>query len=114
MYEIILSFFAVIGVVLLIVRFLDFLFYRRFKTGGILILDLSGKTETEVIMLIELIATVRDRACGKAALEKTYLITDKSCQIKRDDLYRLLNSFGIPGCVHERENISEIDLNKSD
>ena len=103
MTYIILSFFAVIGLALLVIRFLDYLFYRSIHSGGKLILDMRGKNEEEIFLILELIATVRDRKSGEAAIEELYLITDRSCHFNRDGLERLLSVFSLPGRVIDEE-----------
>lgn len=114
MTEIILSFFAVIGLALLAIRFLDYLFYRKTKSGGKLVLDLCGKSEEEVLLLLELIATVRDRKSGEAAIEELFLITDRSCHLNRDGIESLLTTFALPGTVLEKERIAETILTRFD
>ena len=114
MTYIILSFFASIGLALLVIRFLDHLFYRNIHSGGRLILDVRGKNEDEIFLMLELIATVRERKSGEAAIEELYLITDRSCHLNRDGLERLLSVFSLPGRVMEKEEHPESVFTKTE
>lgn len=105
MTEIILSFFAIIGIVLMAINLCDFFFYRKYKENLPLLVDLKGKNELESIEILELIATVRQRRSGKAAISEVMILTDSSSEIKRDDIYRYLKIFGIPGTIYENIEI---------
>ena len=70
MTKIILSFFAIIGIVLMAINLCDYLFYRKYKENLPLIVNLKGKSELESIEILELIATVRQRRSGKAVISE--------------------------------------------
>lgn len=101
MTKIILSFFAIIGIVLMAIHLCDYLFYRKYKVNLPLIVDLKGKSELESIEILELIATVRQRSSGKAAISELMVLTDPTSEIKKEDVYRYLKVFGIPGTIYE-------------
>jgi len=99
MTEILLSFFAVIGITLLAIRICDYLFYRKTVLNAPLILNFSDKCEEEIISVLELIATVRQRSSGKAVLSRLVVL------VKEDDIetHRIcehyLNVFELPGLI---------------
>ena len=105
MTEIILSFFAIIGIVLIAIYICDYFFYRKYKECLPLLVDLKGKSELESIEILELIATVRQRKSGKAAISELMILTDNTSEIKRDDIYRYLKIFGIPGTIYNNVEI---------
>ncbi len=105
MTEIILSFFAIIGIVLMAIHLCDFFFYRKCTENLPLLVDLKGKSELESIEILELIATVRQRRSGKAAISELMVLTDSSSEMQKDELYRYLKIFGIPGTIYENIEI---------
>lgn len=104
MTEIIISFFCVIGISLLIVHFLDYLFYRKYTPGCKLIVDLRKKNREEAIEVLELIGTVRSRKSGSAAIGDLILLIDGKNEIGRDEVYRYLRVFSLPGTVYSEDD----------
>lgn len=105
MTEIILSFFAIIGIVLLSIHMCDYFFYRKYKENLPLFVDLREKSELEAIEILELIATVRQRKSGRAAISELMILIRSDSKIKRDDIYHYLKIFNIPGTVYENIEI---------
>jgi len=104
MTEIIVSFFCVIGISLLIVHFLDYIFYRKYTSGCKLIVDLRKKNREEAIEILELIGTVRSRKSGAAAIGDLILLIDGKNEINRDEVYHYLRVFSLPGTVYHNED----------
>ena len=76
MNEIILSFFAVIGITLLGSYLFDTYFYSKFSVTAKVLLDLRGKCEEEAIQALELLAAVNGRKSGAVLLKNTVILTD--------------------------------------
>ncbi len=104
MAEIILSFFAVIGIVLLAIRIFDTIFYRKMETDIDLIVNLKGKSEEEVIALFELLSTVRSSKSGKAATGRIYYLCNEKYGIKRETIYHYDKIFNLNGTVIKKED----------
>ena len=100
MIEIILSFFAVIGIALLTVRICDTIFYHKFHIRLPLIVDLRGKTEEEAIEIFELIASVRQRSSGKAAISDLIVLIGRGGSFHREAAYHYIKIFDLKGTVY--------------
>ena len=108
MFDLILTFFSVIGITLLVIQFLDFLFYRKAKLPAKLFLDLREKSEEEIIEMLEMIGTVRSKKSGCATIREVIVIIDKRGSTPKSKLYRYMRAFGIIGTVYEEgENYLE-------
>ena len=77
MSEIILSFFAVIGITFLAIYTCDYFFFRKFGHKLSLIADLREKNEAETIEIFELILSIRERQSGKALLGEMIVLVNK-------------------------------------
>lgn len=98
MIELIISFFASVGVILLIVELCDFLFYRTYNPKTLLTVDLTGCDEQEIIRLLEVISTIRRKRSGKAVLGRIAFRLDKN-KNNEEFLYHYMNIFQIPGKI---------------
>jgi hypothetical protein len=105
MTEIILSFFSAIGITLLTVRILDYFFYRKRNYHLSLIVDLRGKNCDEVLETMELIATVRSHASGKAAVSRLIIIPDEENTEAYNLTKKLLSAFSIPVSIFVSEKV---------
>lgn len=103
MIEIILSFFAVIGITLMALIFCDFLFFRKFDQTLPLIVDLRTLSESEVIETFELITTVRQKTSGKAAIGKIIVLVRNDEAEKRKLANHYMKVFHIPGTLYDDE-----------
>ncbi len=99
MKEIILSFLSVIAVAFFVLHFFDFLVYRKFKSDLKTIADIRGKTQEDIIELLELISTVRGKTSGKSALQELVFVVGKSCPFTKDVLDSYINAYSIPGTI---------------
>ena len=99
MSEILLSFFAVIGVTFLVMMLMDFLFYRKANSDSVLLLDFREKSEEEMVEVFEMISTVRSRRSGKGAISKVIVILKKNGGISKDRVYQYINAFSLNGAV---------------
>ena len=104
MAEIILSFFAVIGITLLAIRIFDTVFYRKMSPDIKLIVNLDGKSEEEIIILLELLSTVRMSKSGKAATGRIYYLYNGKCCLRRDEIYHYDRIFNLKGTVINDED----------
>lgn len=100
MTEIILSFFAVIGITLLLLHFCDYLFYRKFHPNLTLFVDLRSKCEEEAIEILELLSTVRSKKSGQAAIGEIVILIKRHQNLDDKVLYHYLNVFQLPGKVY--------------
>lgn len=104
MTEIILSFFAVIGITLLTLQFFDFIFFRKFNPNLPLIVDLRNKDKKEIIETFELISTVRQKTSGKSAITKLIVLTKNTCDEKANIAKKYMEIFHIPGEIYDQNN----------
>ncbi len=89
MAEIILSFFAVIGITFLAIYICDYFFFRKFEHKLSLFVDLREKNESETIEIFELITSVRDRESGKALLGELIVLASAD----NNDIIRIANHY---------------------
>ncbi len=110
MTEIILSFFAVIGITLLTLRICDFIFFHKFKPDLKLIVDIREKEAKDVIEIFELITTVRQNTSGKALASKLFIIINPGDKHNHDIAKKYLDTFQIDGTFYEKvdEKFEEI------
>lgn len=101
MTEIILSFFAVIGITLLAMQFCDYIFFRKLKPGLKLIVDIRERSEKEIIEIFELITTVRQKTSGKSAVSELIVLTTSLYDKKSDIAKRYMEIFHIEGTLYE-------------
>ena len=97
MAEIILSFFAVIGLMFVTIYTCDYLFYRKFKQKMTLVVNLSKSSIIECIDTLELIATIRQMTIGKAAIPFVQIIIAPSDLEAKKLVQEYMRVFKIPG-----------------
>ncbi len=102
MLEIILSFFASIGIVLIAARFMDYLFYRNTKVPLTLLVDLRQKTEEEAIEILELISTVRQSYVGRAVIGEILVFIDEK-ELSRRAVEFYMKAFSLNGIIFSSE-----------
>lgn len=99
MAEIILSFFAVIGMLFLIVYVCDYFFYRTYNENLVLTIDTRVMTIEACIDSFELISSVRQTASGRAILSNLCVIVsdyyDEKAKLSRE----YMRVFHIPGKI---------------
>lgn len=110
MSNIILSFFAAIGIVLLVVRIGDYLFYRKCKFCLPLVVDLRKKDAEEIIEIFELITTVRNRTSGRAAISDLIILSDQRDTLQSDLIQYYINSFDLRGKIYYGSDTDWKDL----
>ena len=71
-----------------------------------LLVDLREKNETETIEILELIATVRQRRSGRAAIGELMILSTANSGLNQDEIYHYLKIFGIPGTVYENVDLT--------
>ena len=99
MSEILLSFFAIIGMLFLIIYTCDYFFYRNFNHELILTFDISALTAAECIEVFELITTVRQTTIGKAAIGKVLILSDDASSESTKLAKEYMRIFKIPGKI---------------
>ncbi len=104
MAEIILSFFAVIGILFFIIYLCDYLFYRNFHPNFTLTLDTRDMSLEACIDSFELINTVRQTAAGKAILSNLSIIVSDFDDEKARLSKEYIKVFDIPAVLQERTN----------
>ena len=104
MIEIILSFFAAIGVVLLLTTLFDFIFYRKYESGFVLKMDMRGKDIEQIIFDLELIHTVRSKKSGEVVIASVEIVSDHNEDFRRK-IYSYMKIFSIPGIVVFEEKL---------
>ncbi len=105
MAEIIISFFAVIGITFLGIYLCDFFFFRKFYHKLSLIVDLREKNELETIEIFELILSVRERKSGKAAVGELIVLVKKEAIDVRRIANHYIHSFHLSGKILEDDEI---------
>ncbi len=104
MPEIILSFFAIIGLMFLIIYICDYFFYRNYRHTLTLIVDIRKLTVEECIETFELITSIRRTTIGKAAIGSLLVLTSTQ---KQDVTYlakEYMRIFRIPGIIQEKDH----------
>lgn len=109
MAEILVSFFAVIGITFLGIYLCDFFFFRKFSHKLSLLVDLREKDEIETVEIFELILSVRDRRSGKAAIGEIIVLTKNNAIDVRRIAYHYINYFKLSAKILEE---SDIDINQ--
>ena len=99
MSEIVLSFFAVIGITLLGLLLFDRLAYRHRRYNGKLILDLRGKCTDERWDMIECAAYTYRKPCGRSVMGEVILLIESDGAEEEEKLLRYLSYFDLPGSV---------------
>lgn len=99
MSEILLSFFAIIGMLFLIIYICDYFFYRKFNQELILTFDISSLSAAECIEIFELITTVRQTTIGKAAIGKVLILSDDASCENTKLAKEYMRIFKIPGTI---------------
>ena len=100
MAEILLSFFAVIGMLFLIIYLCDYFFYRNFHPVLSLIVDTRKMTEQECIESFELITSLRQTTSGKAAIGNLVVLVADTNEIKAKLSREYMQIFRIPGEIY--------------
>ncbi len=101
MAEIILSFFAIIGVALLIDYLCDYLFFRKSEPDIKMTIDLRNKGEEELLDVFELLSTVSQRKSGQAITKNLDIIIDRNNPLMKNMVADYIRVF------HLRANITE-------
>jgi len=112
MKEIILSFFAVIGITLLVLNGMDFIFYKKYKPNVTLKISLETTEESELIRIFELVSTVRKAPCGKALIQKIEIELPMIEAKKQELLLYYLKLFELENSVLIWKNANDMDLKK--
>lgn len=97
MAEILLSFFAVIGLLFFIVYLCDYMFYRNFHQNTKLTIDTRKMSVNACIDTFELVNTVRQTTSGKAILSDLLVIVSDSNEEKARIAREYMRIFHIPG-----------------
>ena len=95
MAQLILSFFASIGVILLVVELCDFIIYRKYRLNSRLIIDLRNKNEADVIEVFEALSGIRRKRSGRAVLREIKIISEDNSE-KTDYIRHYSKIFEIP------------------
>ena len=103
MAEIILSFFAVIGVILLIDYFSDYLFFRKSKPDIKMTIDLRNKDEEEILDTFELISTVSQRKSGQAISRNLHIIINRNNPLMKNMISDYLLLFRLRAHITESD-----------
>jgi len=104
MAEILLSFFAVIGMLFLLIYFCDYLFYRSFSQKMTLTVDTRNRTEEDCMEIFELITSLRQMTIGKAALNHIIILVSDLDDNHAKLAYEYIRVFKLPGEVREEKN----------
>ena len=114
MTQIFISFFAVVGITLLGVRIFDFFFYRKFRPDLSLLVDLRNTSPEQTIEIFELIALVRLRASGRAAIPELKIILDENDSFTKNLTRRFLCEYHLPSRIYESfEQISRSEQSEN-
>ena len=99
MAEIILSFFAIIGMMFLIVYVCDFIFYHKYHQTAVLTIDTRTMSMDVVIDMFELINTVRQTTSGKALVSNLLVIVSNLNDEKSKIAREYMRIFHISGTI---------------
>ena len=106
MAEIILSFFAVIGITFLALQVCDYFFFRNFKHILSLIVDLRGKSVGETIEVLELITSVRQWQSGRSALCDLIVVAPRDNPEIRKIASYYFTTFHLSGKIYDDGDLS--------
>ena len=109
MSEIILSFFAIIGMLFLIIYICDYFFYRNFKQTLVLTIDLTEISSQECIEIFELITSVRQTTIGKAVISFVQVLVSETKDEKANLAKEYMRVFKIPGTIQAKSMKSITD-----
>ena len=104
-------FFAILGLIFLLIGFCDFLFYRKCTYSMPLIFDSRKKTESELIDMLEIITTVRRSQIGKCAITKLIVLTDEKNTRNNQILKYYMETFQMEADFYQFEDGSWIKIN---
>jgi len=110
MAEIFLSYFAIVGMMFMIIYFSDLIFYRKFNTKMVLTFDTRKLSVEECIDALELIHSVRQFASGKAAISELNILVRDNDEEKERVIKEFLRVFNIPGEIKILECESNVTL----
>ncbi len=86
-------FFAILGLMFVLIEICDYLFYRKFRADMSLVLEVFSKSEQELIDMLEIITTVRRSQAGKCAISKLIVLTSEDDIEKNRILLHYMQSF---------------------
>ena len=93
--EFIIIFFAILGLLFLLIGICDIIFYRKCTYTLPTILDARGKSESELIDMLEIITTVRRSQIGKCAITSLVVLTEEENIRNNQILKYYMESFQI-------------------
>ena len=105
MAEIFLSFFAVIGMLFLLVYICDYFFYRNFNHSITVTVDTRNMTIENCIDTFELINIIRQTCSGKAFVSNLNVIASNSEVEKIKLAKEYITFFHIPGRIQVLDDI---------
>ena len=94
---ILLSVFAAVGFIFLLIRFFVFCFYRKKAYPAMLLIDLKGLSREEIIDLFETVSTVTHSSPGKALIEKVAVRLDPDGDADLEEIGLFLRVFELKG-----------------
>ncbi len=97
MAEILLSFFAVIGLMFLVIYICDYFFYRKYNQRLTLAIDARKMSIEQCIDTFELINSVRQTTSGKAAIASILVIVENENNENIKIVREYMRIFHIPG-----------------
>ncbi len=119
MLDIVLAFFAVIGITFLLVHFFSFLYYRKLSYQIPLEADLRHMDKNEAIDFFELLSTVSHSSSGKALIGKVIVFLKEDQELTQEDVLRYFSIFDLEGEVllvgnevpyHPLENFAQREI----
>lgn len=108
MAEIILSFFAVIGICALFLRFFEVLSFRDIdiKSTLPLLIDLRGKEKEEIFDLFEMLYSVCHRPSGKI-IQNSICVFQEKAPLSRAELMELCLLFHLKAVILDENEFEE-------
>ena len=99
MAEIILSFFAVIGMLFILIYLCDYLFYRNFNQSITITIDTRNMTIENCIDTFELINIIRQTSSGKAFISNLNVVVSNYEEEKVKLAKEYMTFFHIEGSI---------------
>ena len=98
--EIILAFFAVVGLTFIGIGVFEVFYYRNRSYYLPMIVDLRDKNQDEAWELLEAISLLRRQKSGQAVIQELFLIfAPDHPELSEEKLYHYLRAFDLPGTV---------------
>lgn len=90
MLDIIFKIFGALAMVMLCIHLFEWLYYRKMKGRGHLLVDLRGAEESICLENLELISATLQKNSGRALISRAYVLIDHDCAMNKNSISRTM------------------------